>query len=271
MAENREILRDANLEEKLKELEKHPNVKQKGSQVANFLRLIKMNLKKDAVDARRERTAAAAKQKKEKKKPDIYMKVRYEQYCKLVPVFEGITFLEMEDVLRIEFGIIRYQRMTLVLGKDEVDITDQRSLDFVIDILSKEKGDHTIVVTPNSAILPPMTDAGAEKLDALLRRLDHAQLRVLLRDSIDQGADLSKPIREYITLNRKCKAEYNPAQSTSSLSIHSLVSHIQWASSRVQKVSSTIQGPQVELLLSVVARRDHFLLLVALVRHFVVS
>lgn len=37
------------------------------------------------------------------------MKARYQQFTKLIPVFEGVTFLELEDIFRTEFGLIRFE------------------------------------------------------------------------------------------------------------------------------------------------------------------
>lgn len=111
VAENRDYLRDARLEDKLMDLERHPNVKKQGSQVANFLRLIQMNLKKDAADARVQRTkaATAAKDAAGKRAPNLWLKIMYEYNCKIVPVREGITFADLEEVIRQEFTLKEWE------------------------------------------------------------------------------------------------------------------------------------------------------------------
>eukprot|EP01125_Pyxidicula_operculata_P017924 TRINITY_DN6335_c0_g1_i2.p1 TRINITY_DN6335_c0_g1~~TRINITY_DN6335_c0_g1_i2.p1 ORF type:complete len:421 (+),score=162.16 TRINITY_DN6335_c0_g1_i2:78-1340(+) len=45
----------------------------------------------------------------------------------------------------------------------------------------------------------------AKSFDALLQRLSHKQLRILLKEAIDQGIDAAKSIRQYILLNHKAK------------------------------------------------------------------
>lgn len=216
-AENREFLRDAQLEAKLVELERHPNVKKAGSQVANLLRLIQVNLKKDAVNARLNRNAAAIQAKEViagARRPALWLKVMYEHNCKIIPVRDGLTYTELQDIVRQEFGIKEWERMSLSLGSDEIDISDQRSLDFIMDLLGKEKGDPVIVVAPADSAIKGGGSAGANKLDVLLQKLTHRQLRSLLKEAIDQGADLAKPIKEYITINKEAKNMYKEERGT---------------------------------------------------------
>lgn len=83
-----------------------------------------------------------------------------------------------------------------------------------MDLISKEKGDPTIVVSPHDSAIKGAASAGANKLDALLQKLTHRQLRALLKAAIDQGADLAKPIRDFITINRDAKAQYKEDRRT---------------------------------------------------------
>src|SRR5437764_137803 len=50
--------------------------------------------------------------------------------------------------------------MSLSLGNDEIDITDQRSLDFVLSLIIKEKGDPVIVVAPHDSAIKGASSAG---------------------------------------------------------------------------------------------------------------
>lgn len=50
----------------------------------------------------------------------------------------------------------------------------------------------------------------ANKLDGLLSKLDHRQLRTLLKQAIDQEIDLTEPIRNYMNVNRAAFGVWNP-------------------------------------------------------------
>jgi len=156
--ENRNIYRRADIETKLKKLEKHKNVTKEGSQVANFLKLIKINMNKDARNQRRRKVQQVA--------------------------------------VKVE------KNMVISNDKDETSIMDQRSVMFMLDCLKKDLP-VTIELKPVDPILSADFHAQqTNKLDALLQKCNHRQLRILLTGAIDQGADLAVPIRKYITLNR---------------------------------------------------------------------
>jgi hypothetical protein len=42
------------------------------------------------------------------------------------------------------------------------------------------------------------------KLDGLLSKLDHIQLRNLIKMAVDQNIDMTGPIRSYMNINRNC-------------------------------------------------------------------
>jgi hypothetical protein len=48
------------------------------------------------------------------------------------------------------------------------------------------------------------------KLDGLLSKLDHIQLRSLIKMAVDQNIDMTGPIRSYMNINRSCFGIWNP-------------------------------------------------------------
>lgn len=210
-AENRQILRASNIEEKLEKLEKHKNVMKPGSQVANYIRLIKVHMKKDAVGANLDKTAEMERKKEKRALPKIWMKVVYEYKAKIMPIKEGMQWVDFVDMLTQEFGIRAWNALLLntTLAKEEIKIVDQNRLDFLIACIQKDElatlfihtTDPTIAYNPNSTV---------NKLDGLLSKLDHIQLRSLIKMAVDQNIDMTGPIRSYMNINRSCFGIWTP-------------------------------------------------------------
>lgn len=202
-AENREVLRMAKIEEKLGRLEEHQNVVKDGSQVANFLRLIKVHLKKDATTVKLVNTAANEREKEKRALPKIWMKAIYEYKAKMLPMKENMQWNEFVQMIITEFGIDSWAGLNLktALVKEEIRIVDQNRLDFLIACIQKDEAAH-LIINSDTPTLPFNPNSSANKLDGLLSKLDHRQLRTLLKQAIDQDIDLTEPIRNYMNVNR---------------------------------------------------------------------
>lgn len=210
-AENRQILRNSNIEEKLAKLETHKNVVKPGSQVANYIRLIKVHMKKDAVGANLDKTAELERKREKRALPKIWMKVVYEYKAKIMPIKEGMQWVDFIEMLTTEFGIRAWNALLLntTLAKEEIKIVDQNRLDFLIACIQKDElatlfihtNEPTIAYNPNSTV---------NKLDGLLSKLDHIQLRNLIKMAVDQNIDMTGPIRSYMNINRNCFDIWKP-------------------------------------------------------------
>jgi hypothetical protein len=186
-AENRELLRDAGIEECLTQALATLLPKSNAGILARKLHtLYRQDSGKDEkTDLKRQRT--------------YWLKVVYHTTIKLIPIREPLTFRQFLSMIKSEFNVEDWDRITTRVGIDEVEITDQRTLNWIINQLNKDKPvqvDIQIKSTDNSS---------ASKMDTLLQRLTHKQLRVLLRDAIDKEAELRDAITQFITQNRVLK------------------------------------------------------------------
>eukprot|EP01124_Arcella_intermedia_P012376 TRINITY_DN18734_c0_g1_i1.p1 TRINITY_DN18734_c0_g1~~TRINITY_DN18734_c0_g1_i1.p1 ORF type:complete len:1224 (-),score=317.96 TRINITY_DN18734_c0_g1_i1:12-3683(-) len=207
--ENIEDLRDSGIEQKMKLLEKHPNVTKPGSQIAGFVKIISKNLKQEQINRRRMKAKQQAAIKEEKKFPIYWMKISCEHFCKVIPFRDTITFEDLQRLIETEFGITQWAEISLRNKEAEIaKINDQITLSYAVDCILKDL-EVDFIVKPTKSVIPYVAETNKQssaqnsKLDALLQRLNHRQLRLLIKDAIDQGIDITDPIKDYISLNRK--------------------------------------------------------------------
>eukprot|EP01124_Arcella_intermedia_P007674 TRINITY_DN1473_c0_g1_i2.p1 TRINITY_DN1473_c0_g1~~TRINITY_DN1473_c0_g1_i2.p1 ORF type:complete len:1188 (-),score=304.87 TRINITY_DN1473_c0_g1_i2:40-3603(-) len=177
--EHREILRDAGIEECFNQLHKTILL---GEEPGRLYLKLREEFNQDGtgkVDVQRLRV--------------YWLKIIYNTSIKIVPIRETLTFRELIFVIKNEFSVDEWDRITVRSGTDEMEVSDQRTLQWILNQLAKNK---PIQVE----VQPKCTDAN--KLDILLQRLTHKQLRVLLKLALDQEAELRDKIGQYIISNR---------------------------------------------------------------------
>jgi len=127
----------------------------------------------------------------------LWLKVICGPVGKLFPLRDSLKFPEFVTAVRNEFKIREWDRLALRHGNDEVEVTDQRTLNYILYCLQQE-------IPVQVEIIPKTpTAARTNKLDMLLQRLTHRQLRILVKEAIDQQIDLAGEIRQYVILELK--------------------------------------------------------------------
>jgi len=203
-------------------------------QHANFLRIIKINLKREqeenksriqeeaeldrkqnlALEAERRRieelvrTVQEQQQQASAQKTTRYwLKVEYEGILKLFPVTLELTYDEFIYNVCKHFEIESYEKSTWNDNKDIVAFDDQSDLNYVLDLLTKG-GEVTIIIHAANPVKTDTSGKGA-KLDELLKDLTHKQLRELIKLSI-AGEDIIPPLKQYVIVNRQVAQNKKP-------------------------------------------------------------
>lgn len=62
----------------------------------------------------------------------LYLRLQLETRCKIVPISENLVFEELQDIIRTEFNCTQWERLSITVGADFIDIVTQRDLDYVL-------------------------------------------------------------------------------------------------------------------------------------------
>lgn len=129
----------------------------------------------------------------------LWLKVICANKAKLFPLRDSLKFSEFVPAIRKEFNMSEWDRLSFRHGNDEIEVTDQRTLNYILSCLQREK-DIFVEILPK-----PTGNARQNKIDLLLQRLTHRQLHILVKEAIDKEADLAGQIRQMILDQRKIK------------------------------------------------------------------
>eukprot|EP01125_Pyxidicula_operculata_P006982 TRINITY_DN238_c0_g1_i1.p1 TRINITY_DN238_c0_g1~~TRINITY_DN238_c0_g1_i1.p1 ORF type:complete len:1148 (+),score=348.90 TRINITY_DN238_c0_g1_i1:62-3505(+) len=205
--ESREILRDAKVEEALQKASTCPTVLNGPKEVLKIIEHTKNNMRKDS--------SFIAGMAASDNLSTTWVNVVYDKRIKTIPIYDTITLNEFHQMIALEFGLdmFDWDRITVKLGNEEVNIADQRTLMCMISYLPKIKNlpfkeqdkFFRVEVQPKAPNYPGATNdnPSSNKFDELLKMLTHQQLRILLKEVIDQQAEMTGPIRQYITIEKK--------------------------------------------------------------------
>lgn len=241
----RHAIREAGIQVKIEVYERAGKL-DGDDQMANILRLIKINLKKEAAEnlqrqqeeadrqkkeqaeeeaekRRYEETLAAVKAVKEveerKKNQKFWLKVECEGACKLFAVTQQLSFEQFVGIVSDHFGLDSWSNMTWRDGPNDVTLEDQSDLFYVLDKL-QEGHNLTVTIHLEQPIQSSNSDAKATQIETLLMELTPRQLRELVKSAISEGANIIPAMKEYINLNRGIRKNMSEEKITNLVAKH---------------------------------------------------
>lgn len=185
--ENREIFREIEFPSRFQDLQQNKNI-QNDPIMKNSLKDIIANFRKDGDDKHEKKTP-------DKRQMTYWLPIQYQTKIKIFPIRETLTFADFTEMIKLQFKISSWDRVTVRHNSDEIEITDQRTLLWLIFCLKSNSQIQVDVQPPVSVSVGKTVD----KIDETFRQLTHRQLRILLKEATDKGVDLKVSLKDELT------------------------------------------------------------------------